>query len=116
MRITRRNIGGVTILDLAGKLVLGDGDLLLRQHVNELAAHGRLQIVLNLHDVTYIDSAGVGMMVAKYLTVRRAGGDLRLLHLGARSRHVMTITRLTSVFETFESEQAAVASFGRERG
>jgi anti-sigma B factor antagonist len=112
MTITQRDVGDVTVLDLKGRLVLGEGDLLLREHVNDLVARGRLRLVLNLRDVTYIDSAGVGMLVAKFLTARRAGGNLKLLHLGARSRHVMTITRLTSVFQTFESEGEAVASFG----
>jgi anti-sigma B factor antagonist len=112
MTITQRDVGDVTVLDLKGRLVLGEGDLLLREHVNDLVARGRLRLVLNLRDVTYIDSAGVGMLVAKFLTARRAGGNLKLLHLGARSRHVMTITRLTSVFQRFESEGEAVASFG----
>jgi anti-sigma B factor antagonist len=111
MSITERIVGDVTVLALAGRLVLYEGETALRDRINELVQAGRLKIVLDLRDVTYIDSAGVGTMIAKYLSVRRKGGDLKLLHLTKRSLRVMTITRLLSVFEAFDNEDDALASF-----
>ncbi len=111
LRIVERAVGGVTILDMAGRLVLDQGDAAFRDCITELLARGKKQIILNLRDVTYIDSAGVGMMVAKLLSLRRAGGDMKLLHLTARSNRVMTITKLLTVFEAFDNEEEAVRSF-----
>jgi anti-sigma B factor antagonist len=111
MTITKRVVGDVTILVMGGRLVLYEGETALRDAIDELIQDGRLQIILDLKDVTYIDSAGVGQIIAKYLSVRRKGGDVKLLHLSQRSLHVMTITRLLGVFETFGSEEEAVASF-----
>ena len=111
LRIAERNVGGVTILDMNGRLVLDQGDAALRDRVVDLLRRGQKQILINLQEVTYIDSAGVGMMVAKMLSVRRAGGDMKLLHLTARSNRVMTITRLLTVFEAFDDEEEAIRSF-----
>lgn len=111
LRIVERVVDGVAILDMTGRLVLDRGDAVFREHVNGLLARGQTRIVLNLENVSYIDSAGVGVMVAKFLTVRRAGGDMKLLHLTPRSNRVMTITKLLTVFEAFDSEQEAVRSF-----
>jgi anti-sigma B factor antagonist len=111
LRIEERNVGGVTILDLSGRLVLDQGDALFRDYVVGLLERQQKQLIINLQDVTYIDSAGVGMMVAKMLSVRRAGGDMKLLHLTARSNRVMTITRLLTVFESFDDEEEAIRSF-----
>jgi anti-sigma B factor antagonist len=111
LRIVERVVDRVNILDMTGRLVLDEGDATFREHVTDLLARGQTQIVLNLKDVSYIDSAGVGVMVAKLLTVRRAGGDIKLLHLTPRSNRVMTITRLLTVFEAFEEEQEAIRSF-----
>lgn len=111
LRIVERVVDGVTILDMTGRLVLDEGDATFREHITSLLDRGQMQIVLNLKDVSYIDSAGVGVMVAKYLTVRRAGGDMKLLHLTPRSNRVMTITKLLTVFEAFDDEQEAVRSF-----
>ena len=102
---------GIAILDLSGRLVLDLGDSVFRDRIAELLARGQTQFVLNLKDVSYIDSAGVGVMVAKYLTIRRAGGDVKLLHLTPRSTRVMTITKLLNVFEAFDNEEEAVRSF-----
>lgn len=110
LEISERVVGGVAILDLKGRLVLDEVDL-FRKRIDELIRQKRLSIVLNLKEITYIDSAGVGMMVAKYLSVRRQGGDIKLLHLSPRSQRVMTITRLLTVFEAYDSEQQAVGSF-----
>jgi anti-sigma B factor antagonist len=111
LQIAERRIGEVSILDLKGRIVLGEGDAPLRDAVERLLKQGRAKIVLNLHDVTYIDSAGIGVMVGRLLSVRRHGGDLKLLHLTARSHRVMTITKLLTVFKTFDDESEAVASF-----
>lgn len=111
MTLTERRAGDVTLLDLTGRLVLEDGDAVLRERVNALLAEGRLKIVINLRDVTYIDSCGVGVLIAKFVSARRKGGDVRLLHLTPRSHHVMEITRLLDVFQIFASEEDAVRSF-----
>lgn len=112
LHIAERTESGVTVLDLQGRLVLDEIDY-FRSRVDDLVASKRLFIVLNLKDVTYIDSAGVGMMVGKYLSVRRAGGDVKLLNLTARSQRVMTITKLLTVFQAFDAEEEAIASFAR---
>jgi anti-sigma B factor antagonist len=109
--IAERTEDDVTILDLAGRLVLDRGDATFRERISDLVARGRTRLIVNMRDVTYIDSAGVGVMVAKMLSVRRAGGDMKLLHLNARSNRVMTITKLLTVFEAFEDEVEAVRSF-----
>jgi anti-sigma B factor antagonist len=111
LQITERRTGDVTILDLAGRVVLGEGDTPFRQAIDALVKEGRLKIVLNLKDVTYIDSAGVGVMVGKLVSLRRQGGDIKILTLVQRNLRVMTITKLVTVFEIFESEDEAVKSF-----
>lgn len=110
LHISERKVGDVAVLDLEGRLVLDETDQ-FRKRVEDLVQQNRLKVLLNLKDVTYIDSAGVGMMVGKYLSVRRKGGDVKLLHLSPRSHRVMTITKLLTVFETFDAEDMAVASF-----
>jgi anti-sigma B factor antagonist len=111
LHILETQVGDVTVLHMQGQIVLDDGDLVFRDAVNALIEGGRLKIVVDLADVTYIDSAGIGVMIARYLGVRRHGGDMRLANLTARSHRVMTITHLMTVFEPFESVDAAVRSF-----
>ena len=111
LRIVERVVDGVIILDMTGRLVLDQGDAVFRDRIGDLLTRGEKQIVVNLENVSYIDSAGVGVMVAKYLTVRRAGGEMKLLHLTPRSTRVMTITKLLTVFEAFDDEEEAVRSF-----
>ena len=111
MTLKERRVGDVSILDLKGRLVLEDGDDLLRERINDLVNEGRVKIVVNLHDVTYVDSCGVGVLIAKYVSVRKKGGDVKLLHLTPRSQRVMEISKLLTVFETFDSEDRALASF-----
>ena len=108
--LTEREVGDVTILRLRGQLK-DDGDIPLAEHVAELVRRGRRKIVLDLQDVSRVDSTGVGMVAAKYLTVRRLGGDLKLLHVSPRARQLLAITKLTDVFETFNDEEEAVRSF-----
>ena len=111
LTIAERRVGDVTILELNGRLVLYEGEVEFRKHIDALVADGRVKVIVDLHDVDYIDSAGVGSLVAKYLSVRRKGGNVKLLHLSARSHRVMGITRLLSVFETFDAEDEALRSF-----
>lgn len=111
MTLKERRVGDVSILDLNGRLVLEDGDALLRNRINDLVNEGRLKIVVNLQDVTYVDSCGVGVLIAKYVSVRKKGGDVKLLHLTPRSHKVMEISKLLTVFEIFDSEDRALASF-----
>ena len=116
LEITEHAVGDVTVLDLNGRLVLTEAEEPLREHLEALIAHGRVKLVLDMTDVTYIDSAGLGMLVAKYVSARRRGGDIRLCHLTPRSMHVMEITRLSRVFGVFDSESEAVDSFDRDTG
>ena len=111
MTLSERRAGDVTILDLNGRLVLEDGDAALRERINALVAEGRTKIVLNLRNLTYIDSCGIGVLISKFLSVRRRGGDVKLLNLTPRSHHVLQITRLREVFQIFTSEDEALRSF-----
>lgn len=111
MQIEQRDVGDVTILDLKGKLTLGDGDELLKDKINSLVHQGRKHIILNLAGVPYIDSAGLGEIVRTYTTVSRQGGKLKLLNLTKRIEDLLSITKLLTVFEVFESEQEALRSF-----
>ena len=116
MTLKEREIGDVTVLDLAGRLVLDEGDTMLRTRVNELIVNNRLKVIVNLRDVTYIDSCGLGVLVAKLVSVRNKGGDLRLLHLSPRTARVISISKLENVFETLDAEDAAVTSFAESPG
>ena len=111
MQIEERAVGDVVVLDLKGKITLGEGDELLKNKVNSLVNQGHKKIVLNLADVPYIDSAGLGEVVRTYTTVSRQGGSLKLLNLTKRITDLLSITKLLTVFETFDSENEAVRSF-----
>jgi anti-sigma B factor antagonist len=111
MHIEERPIGDVMVLDLKGRVTLGEGDELLKDKVNSLINQGQKKLVLNLAEVPYIDSAGLGEIVRTYTTVSRQGGSLKLLSLTKRITDLLSITKLLTVFETFESEQDAVKSF-----
>ena len=111
MQIEERVVGEVTILDLKGKITLGEGDEALKDKINSLIQQNRKRILLNLADVPYIDSAGLGEIVRTYTTVSRQGGKLKLLNLTKRIQDLLAITKLLTVFETYESEADAVKSF-----
>ena len=111
MQIDERAVGDVVVLDLKGKVTLGEGDELLKDKVNSLVNQGKKKIVLNLEGVPYIDSAGLGEIVRTYTTVSRQGGSLKLLGLTKRITDLLSITKLLTVFETFDSESDAVRSF-----
>jgi anti-sigma B factor antagonist len=111
MEIAERVVEGVTILDLKGKMTLGEGDELLKDKINSLLANSRKKLVLNLEGVPYIDSAGLGEIVRTYTTVSRQGGSLKLLNLTKRIEDLLSITKLLTVFETFDTEAEAIQSF-----
>jgi anti-sigma B factor antagonist len=111
MQIVERAVGEVTILDLKGRLVAGDGDQLLIDTVNRLVQIGRRKVLLNLADVAYIDSGGLGAIVSKYITLHKRDGKLKLCNVRARSFRVLNITRLLTIFESFDSEADALRGF-----
>lgn len=111
MEIAERKVSDVTILDLTGKLTLGEGDERLKQAINTLLAAGAKKLVLNLENVPYIDSAGLGEVVRTHTTVSRQGGSLKLLNLTKRIEDLLSITKLLTVFDTYDSEAEAIKSF-----
>lgn len=111
LNITERHYKSVTILDLAGKIRLGEGNVKLRATLRQMMAEGKMHILLNLAEVSHIDSSGLGELVAGFVSLRKSGGELKLLHLNQRVRELMVITKLLTVFDVFENEQDAVASF-----
>ncbi len=111
MQIEERIVNDVTVLDLRGKLTLGDGDELLKDKINSLIQQDRKSILLNLEAVPYIDSAGLGEIVRTYTTVSRQGGKLKLVHLTKRITDLLMITKLLTVFETFDTESEALKSY-----
>ena len=111
MQISERSVGDVVVLDVKGRITLGDGDELLKDKVNQLVNAGKKKIVLNLAEVPYVDSAGLGEIVRTYTTVSRQGGSLKLLNLTKRISDLLAITKLLTVFETFDSEDEAIKSF-----
>ena len=111
MQISERTVGDVTILDLTGRLILDDGFEPLRVIVNRVIGEGRRKLLLNFAGVTFLDSAGVGLIACKYVTLCRHGGQLKLCNLRLRSQEVLHITKLLTVFEAFASEADALKSF-----
>ncbi len=111
MKLTTREVSGVTIVNLSGKITLGEGGLTLREEVRKLLAAGSKTIVLNLAEVSYIDSSGLGELVSAYTAVKNAGGELKLLNLTSKVRDLLVITKLVTVFDVKDDEAAAVASF-----
>ena len=111
MQISERSVGDVAILDVKGRITLGDGDELLKDKVNQLVTAGKKKIILNLAEVPYVDSAGLGEIVRTYTTVSRQGGSLKLLNLTKRISDLLAITKLLTVFETFDAEDEAIKSF-----
>jgi anti-sigma B factor antagonist len=108
MDIHTRMVGDVHILDISGKIILGHGTMVVRSTIKDLLHNGVKKIVINLAEVNYIDSSGVGELVSSFTTVAKEGGQLRLLNLTAKVREVLAITKLLTVFEVYDNEQAAV--------
>ncbi len=115
LEIRRREKEGVVILDLSGPLTVGEAASRIRQALHDLLAEGRKNVVLNLQEVDYIDSTGLGAMVVCYTTLRKAGGALKLLNLNRRNIELLVLTKLSTVFEIFSDEQDAVNSFFPDR-
>ena len=111
IKIEERPIGRVTVLDIVGKLTTDQGAQRLKDKINSLVSQGRTQIVLNLRNVPYIDSGGLGQLVASYGSVMKTDGALKLLNVSSRNHDLLSITRLVTVFESFDSEAEAVQSF-----
>jgi len=113
LEINHRSREGVALVDLAGKITLGQGSVQLRDVVAKLLAEGRNRIILNLDAVHYVDSSGIGELVSRHMTTRNAGGRLVLLHLPQKIRDLLQITKLLSLFEVYDDEETALASFLR---
>jgi anti-sigma B factor antagonist len=111
LQATHRESGKVTVVDMSGKISLGDGSALLRKLIRELLAEDRTLILLNLADVNYIDSSGIGELVSAFTTVKGRGGEMKLLSLTKKVHDLLQITRLFTVFEVFSEESNAVQSF-----
>ncbi len=111
VKLTIRQVGDVTVVDAAGRITLGEGASTFRDTIRDLATKGDKKILVNLSDVSYIDSSGIGEMVSGFTTVTNHGGQLKLLGLNKRVKDLLQITKLYTVFEVFEDEASAVRSF-----
>jgi len=113
LRMTDRDVSGVNVLDIEGRIVLGEESNSFREKVKSLLAAGKKKIVLNLANVTYIDSAGLGTLVATFHSARSQGATLKLTNLGTKFKEVLQVTKLMTVFDTYDNEAAAIQSFGK---
>ena len=111
MKFTSREVDGVTVLDLSGKIVLGEGSVTIRDAVRDVLAKGSNKILLNLGDINYIDSSGIGELVSAFTTVRNSGGELKLLNLTKKVHDLLQITKLYTVFDIKDDEASAIAAF-----
>jgi anti-sigma B factor antagonist len=116
LSIANRQVDGVTVVDLDGKIALGDSNTALHQSLKQLVADGNKNVVLNLANVSGIDSSGLGSIVASYSTLKAAGGSLKLMNLSDRVADLMTITKLYTVFDIYDSEADAIRSFSGAAG
>jgi anti-sigma B factor antagonist len=112
LHMVEKLVSGVMVLDLRGRITLGEETEALREKVKSLVEAGYTRLILNLEEVTYVDSVGLSTLVASYTTARRQGGDVKLLRLTKRIHDLLQITRLSTVFETFDSLEEATRSFG----
>ena len=113
MKASTRQVDGVTIVDLSGRITLGEGSVVLRDTVKDLLGKGQKKILLNLGDVSYIDSSGIGELVSAFTSVRNQGGELKLLHLTKKVHDLLQITKLYTVFDVKDDEAAAVGAFSK---
>jgi anti-sigma B factor antagonist len=113
MELTERQVGIVTILDLSGKLTIDQGADRLKDKINSLILQGRTAVVVNLADISYIDSGGLGQLVASLGSLARTTGGLKLIHVNKRNHDLLSVTRLVTVFDSFDSEDEAIQSFQR---
>jgi len=113
MKASTRQVDGVTIIDLSGRITLGEGSVVLRDTIRDVVAGGNKKILLNLGDVTYIDSSGIGELVSSFTSVRNQGGELKLLNLTKKVHDLLQITKLYTVFDIKDDEAQAVGSFSQ---
>jgi anti-sigma B factor antagonist len=113
LRMTERDVNGIAVLEIEGRIVLGEESNSFREKVKSLLAAGKRKIVLNMATVSYIDSAGLGTLVATFHSAKSQGATLKLANLGAKFREVLQVTKLLTVFDTYDSEATAVQSFGK---
>src|SRR5213595_840773 len=113
MKASTRQVDGITVVDLSGRITLGEGSVVLRDAVRDLLAKGEKKLLLNLGDVTYIDSSGIGELVSAFTTVRNQGGELKLLNLTKKVHDLLQITKLYTVFDVKDDEASAVKAFAR---
>ena len=111
MKVSSRQVDGITIVDCSGRITLGEGSVILRDQVRDLLSKGQKKILLNLADVTYIDSSGIGELVSAFTTVKNQGGELKLLNLTKKVHDLLQITKLYTVFDVKDDEAAAVKAF-----
>jgi anti-sigma B factor antagonist len=111
VKLTTRQVGEVTVVDAVGRITLGEGASTFRDTLRDLASNGKKKLLLNLGEVSYIDSSGIGELVSGFTTVTNAGGQVKLLNLTKRVKDLLQITKLYTVFEVFEDEAAAIRSF-----
>ena len=111
VKMNTRQIGDVTVIDAAGRITLGEGSTAFREAIKDLVAKGQKKILLNLGEISYIDSSGIGEMVSGFTSVSNAGGQLKLLNLTKRVQDLLQITKLYTVFEVFDDEAVALSSF-----
>ncbi len=112
VRLSTRQVGDVTVVDVSGRITLGEGSSSLRETIRELLAKGHRKILLNLADVSYIDSSGIGELVSGYTSVTNAGGQLKLVNLTKRVNDLLQITKLYTIFDIYDNEITAIRSFG----
>ncbi len=113
IKVSTRQVDGVTILDLSGRITLGEGSVVLRDAIRDLLTKGDKNILLNLGDVSYIDSSGIGELVSAFTSVKNSGGELKLLNLTKKVHDLLQITKLYTVFDVKDDETSAVGSFTR---
>jgi anti-sigma B factor antagonist len=111
MKIATRQLDGITVLDLSGRITLGEGSVQLRESVRDLLAKGKKKIVLNLSEISYMDSSGMGELVTAYTSVKNQGGELKLVNLTKKIEDLMQITKLVTVFDIYNDEAKAIAAF-----
>ena len=111
MKANNRQVGGINVVDMSGRITLGEGSVVLREAVKDLLAKGQKKILLNLGDVTYIDSSGIGELVSAFTSVRNQGGELKLLNLTKKVHDLLQITKLYTVFDIKDDEASAIQSF-----
>jgi anti-sigma B factor antagonist len=111
MKIETRTVGDVKLLDCSGRITLGEGTMIVRNTVRDLLSGENKKIILNLAEVNYIDSSGIGELVSTYTTVTNSGGQLKLLNLTKKIQELMAITKLLTVFQVYTDEQSALSSF-----